>query len=91
VTPTVHGEVAWDFGGPIRFWGDDRHRTPVIQFDTNPIDVERLVGKQGAEDDAFDQRGDADAVVALSWQQDEAGQIAQRIDHCDNFGRQAAA
>ncbi|WP_106001165.1 hypothetical protein [Magnetospirillum gryphiswaldense] len=52
MTVSVHGEVAGDFGGAICFWWDDRHRTTAVQLDSNPIDVERLVCKQGAEDPA---------------------------------------
>src|SRR5208282_6654838 len=47
--------------------------------------------EQGADGDAGDQRFDADAVVSLTRQQDEARQIAERIDKRDNFARQTTA
>ena len=43
------------------------------------------------EIDASDQRLGADAVVALAREQDEARQIAQRIDKRHDLGRQSAA
>jgi hypothetical protein len=42
--------------------------------------VERLVGDESIKIDAGNNRLDADAVVPLPRQQDEARQIAQRID-----------
>jgi hypothetical protein len=61
---------------------------PAVEFGAQPIVVEGLAGEQGADDDAGDQRFDADAVVSLTRQQDEARQIAERIDKRDDFGRQ---
>src|SRR5580704_8078228 len=64
---------------------------PAVEFGAQRIVVEGLVGEQGADDDAADQRFDADAVVSLTRQQDEARQIAERIDKRDDFGRQTTA
>lgn len=91
MAPSVHGEVAGDFGGAICFWWDDGRRAPFVQFRADPIDVESLVSKEGIELDTRDQGRNANAVMALPRQQDEPGQIAQRIDHCDNFSCQTAA
>ena len=64
---------------------------PAVEFGAQPIVVEGLAGEQGADDDAGDQRFDADAVVSLTRQQDEARQIAERIDKRDDFARQTTA
>jgi hypothetical protein len=47
--------------------------------------VEGLVGDERADRDAGEKRLDADAVVPLAGQQDEARQIAQRIDKSDDL------
>jgi hypothetical protein len=46
---------------------------------------------QRAQREAVEQRLDANAVVALAGQQDEAGEIAEPIDERDDLGGQAAA
>src|SRR3712207_8085004 len=50
-----------------------------------------FVAEQGAEIDAADERRHADAVVPLPGQQDEAHQIAERVDQGDDLGGQPAA
>jgi hypothetical protein len=55
------------------------------------VAVESLVGDQSREIEAGDERLDADAVVTLAGQQDEARQIAQGIDQSHDLGRQPAA
>jgi len=91
MTPLVDFEVARDAAGAIGLGRDDGHSAPFIQFGTDPVDVEGLVGEKGVEFDAGDQRRDADAVVALAGQEDEAGQVAEGVDQGDDLGRQAAA
>ena len=89
MTPAVHREVASDRAGAVGLGRDDGQCPSVVQVGADP--VEGLVGDDGAELDAGDQRRDADAVVALTRQRDEAGQVAERIDQGDDLGRQAAA
>ena len=56
----------------------------------DPVGVESLVGDQAAKLDALDQRRDADRVEALSRQQDESDEIAERIGERQDFGGHAA-
>jgi hypothetical protein len=88
MAPFVHLEVAIDGVLSTRFGRNDGDGAPAVEFGAQPIVVEGLVGEQGANDDAADQRFDADAVVSLTRRQDEARQIAERIDKRDDFGRQ---
>ena len=66
--PSVHGEIAWNAAGTVGLGWDNGRCASVIQFGANPVDIERLVGKKSIELDAGDQRGDADAIVALARQ-----------------------
>src|SRR6185312_15957488 len=91
VAPSIHVEVARDGMSAVGFGRDDRGCAPVGQFGAQPIDIEGLVAEERGEVDVLDERRDAEAVVALTGQQDEAGEIAQRIDQRDDLGRQAAA
>ena len=91
MAPFVHLEVAIDGVLSIGFWRNGGDGAPAVEFGAQPIVVEGFVGEQGADGDAGDQRFDADAVVSLTWQQDEARQIAERIDKRDDFARQTTA
>ena len=91
MAPLVHGEVAGDVTRPVGLGRDDGDGASVVQLGADPVDVEGLVGKQGVEVDVGDQRRDADAVVTLTRQQDEARQSAERIDQRHDLGRQPAA
>ena len=91
MAPFVHLEVATDRVLSVGFGGNDGDDAAAIELGAQPIVVEGFVGEQGADGDAGDQRFDADAIVPLTRQQDEARQIAERIDKRDDFGRQTAA
>ena len=69
---------------------DDDLRTAFIQLRDDPVGVECLVGDQATELDSLDQRRDADRVVSLTRQEDEAHEIAQCIGQRQDFGGQAA-
>ena len=91
-TPAVHRKIARDraaLGGSTA--SAARSSREEGGRGADPVDVEGLVGDEGLELEAGDQRRDADAVVALARQQDEADQIAERIDQGNDLGRQAAA
>jgi len=62
----------------------------LVQFGDDPVGVEGLVGDQGAELDALDQRRDPHRIVALSRQQDESDEVAQGIGEGQDFGCHAA-
>lgn len=89
--PSIHGEVARDRGLAIRFrWNDGQGLRFAEQF-AQPIVVKSLVGQQRLHIDAIDQAGCCDAVVALSWKQNKAGKIPERIDEGNDLCRQSAA
>ena len=90
MAPFVHREVARDRAHPIGLGWNDGHGASAVQFGADPVDVEGLVGQQGLEVDTLDQRRNADAVVALAGKQQEARQVAERIDERDDFRRQPA-
>ena len=76
MAPAIHVEVARDGMSAVGFGRDDRGCAPVGQFGAQPIDIEGLVAEERGEVDVLDERRDAEAVVALTGQQDEAGEIA---------------
>jgi hypothetical protein len=87
VSPPVHGKVTRNGCRAIGFGGDHREDPPLVEFHAQPVVVEGLVADQGPDSDAFEQWLDADAVVALTRQEQKAREIAQRIDQSDDFGR----
>ena len=91
MTPSIHGEIAGDVPFAAGFWRDDGKSAALVEFAAKPIIVEALVADQRADFDAIEQRFDADAVVALARQENEARQIAQSVDQSDDLGRQTAA
>src|SRR5690349_19873994 len=90
VAPAVHVPVQAEAGLAVRLGRDHRGRATVVEVRPEPVGVEGLVAEQGAEDDALDQRLHADAVVPLAGQQDEAHQVAERVDQGDDLGGQPA-
>ena len=70
--------------------GDDDFGAAFVQVCDNPIRIKCFVGNEAAELDILDQRRDADCVVALPRQQDEADQIAEGVRERQNLARQAA-
>ena len=91
MTPSIHSEIARDVPLAIGFGRDDGKNAALVEFAAEPVVVEAFVADQRADFDAIEQRFDADAVVALARQQNEARQIAQRVDQSDDLGRQTAA
>jgi hypothetical protein len=61
---------------------DEGAGAPPIELGAQPIIVEGLVAEQSV---------DPDAVVALAGQKNEAYEIAERVDHCDDLGGQATS
>ena len=70
---------------------NDRLRTAIVELGAQPVDIEGLVGQERQDLDILDERLDADAVMTLTGQENEAGQIAERVDQGHDLGRQAAA
>jgi len=91
MAPLVHLEVAGNVGGPVALWRDHRHSAAVVQIGAQGVAIESLVRQQGVEVEILQKRGDTHAIVPLPRQQDEAYEIAQRIDQSDDLGRQTTA
>jgi len=91
VTPRIHGEIARDRACPVGFWWDHSGCASSIQFSPQPIDVKGFVSKQGFEFNPFDQRLNANGIVPLARQKDEAGEAAKRIDKGHDFRGQASS
>ena len=89
--PFVHLRIVRNRRLAVRLGRNDCDGAAFLERRAQRVIVERLVAEEGAEFDARYERLDADAVVTLARQQDEARDIAQRIDKRDDFGRQAAA
>src|SRR6476469_788650 len=91
MAPAVHMEVAGDGLLAVCLGRDDRLRTAIVQLGAQPVDIEGLVGQERQDLDILDERLDADAVMTLTGQENEAGQIAERVDQGHDLARQAAA
>src|SRR3712207_3146914 len=91
MAPAVHVAVEADGSLAVGLGQDHRGGAAVVQLRSEPVGVEGFVAEQSAEDNTLDQRLHADGVVALAGQQNEAHQIAERIDQGDDLGRQATA
>src|SRR3954453_7094666 len=91
VAPAVHLAVEADSGLAVGLGWDHRSGPTTVKLRSEPVDVERFVAEQSAEDDTLVHRLNADAVVALPGQQDKAHQRAERLDQGVDFGGQAAA
>ena len=74
----------------MRALGNDDPCAAFIQLANDPIGIESLIGDEGYEGNALDQRRDADCIMALARQQNEADQITQCIGEREDFRRQAA-
>lgn len=72
---------------PLR---DADQRAACVHLRDDPIAVESLVGQQRVEADALDQWGHAHRVEAVSRQQDETDEVAERIRQRQDLGRPAA-
>ncbi len=91
MAPFVHLLVIGDFFGPTGVGRDDRQSAALVQLDTQAVAVERLIADECAERDAAKQRLRGEAVMALPGQEDEACEVAERIDERHELGGQAAA
>src|ERR1700682_88292 len=61
----------------------------LVEVGDDVVAVEGFVGDHPAKLDPVDERRNANGVEALSRQQDESNQIAERIGEGQNFGRHA--
>ena len=91
VTPFVHLGVMRDRRLAVRLRRDDGGGAAIFQGGAQAVVVEGLVGDESIKIDARYERLDADAVVTMARQQDEARHATQRIDEGDDLGGQPAA
>ncbi len=81
--------IAQEFA--VRFCWEDGGGTARIEFCEKPIGAERLVGQQSIECNAIDERLDALHIVSLTWQENEVGQVSERVDQSNDLGGQSSA
>ena len=62
----------------MRMLRDHDLSAALVEGGDDVVAVEGLVGDQRARLDAVDERRDADSIEALSWQQDESDEVAER-------------
>ena len=63
---------------------------PPIQFGPQPIGVKGFISEEGFEFDPFDQGLNANGIVPLTRQKDDAAQVAKSIHKCHDFRGQAS-
>src|ERR1700752_5455852 len=73
-----------------RMLGDDGLGAARVKIGDNGVAVERLVGDQRVEGQSLDERRHAYRVEALSGQQHETHEIAERVGEGQDFGGHAA-
>lgn len=91
MTPFVHLDVMGNGRLAVGLRGNDSQTAALVQPLAQGVVVEGLIGNEGIKIDILDQRLDANAVVPLARQQDEARQIAQSVNQQDDLRRQPAA
>lgn len=74
-----------------RFRWDDRGGSARIEFVEKPIGIERLVRQEGIEGNAIYERFHALNVVSLTGQENEVGQVSERVDQSNDLSGQSAA
>ena len=90
MTPGRHGEIAFDHAFPVRSGRYNSGCASSIQFGPQPIGVKGFISKEGFEFDSFDQGFNANGIVPLARQKDEAGDVAKCIHKCHDFRGQAS-
>src|SRR5438105_5543207 len=88
--PFVHFLVDGERFCAPRVLGDDDPGAAFVEVSDDGVAVERLVCNQCNEGQPFDKRRDADRVEALSGQQHETHEIAERVGQCQDFGGHTA-
>lgn len=88
--PFVHFLVDGERFCAPRVLGDDDPGAAFVEVSDDGVAVERLVCNQCIKGQPFDKRRDADCVEALSGQQHETHEIAERVGQCQDFGGHTA-
>jgi hypothetical protein len=76
--------------GATGMLGDHGLGAALIELGDDGVAVEGLVGDQGVELDALDEGRDADRIEPVTWQEDEAHQVSQRVGERQDLGGPAA-
>jgi len=71
--------------------GDHDVGVPGDHIVDDPVRIERLVGDETADGKTFEQRSDAERIVALAGQALEADRIARGVGRRDDLGGPSAA
>src|SRR5215213_2129254 len=90
MAPFVHFGIDLQRDGAARMLRDNDLGAASVEIGDDVIAVESLVGDQGAELKAVDQRRHPGRVKALSRQQHKADEIAQSVGEGQDLGRHAA-
>src|SRR5882724_13506741 len=88
--PFVHLLIDGERLCASRMLGDDGLGAAGVEIGDNGVAVERLVGDQRIEGQSLDERRHAHRVEALSRQEHEAHEIAERIGEGQDFGGHTA-
>jgi len=86
MAPLVHLLVDGERLCAARMLGDDGLGAACVEFGDNGVVVESLVADQRFKIETGNQRLDANAVVALAGEKDEANEIAEGVDQGHDFG-----
>jgi len=90
MTPFVHFGVDSEWLGATRMLRDDGFCASRVQVSDDAVGIICLVGDQGLELNAFDERRNANRIEALARQQHEADKVAERIGEREYLGGHAA-
>src|SRR4029077_17467590 len=90
MTPFVHLVVDRKRLGSSRMLRDDDLGAALVEIGDDGVAVESLVGDQGVKGEAVDEWFDADRIVPLTRQQNEAHEIAESVGKRQDLGRHAA-
>src|SRR6188768_1610134 len=89
MAPFVHLLVDGERPCAARMLGDDDFGAARVEIGDNGVAVERLVGDQRVEGQSLDERRHTHRVEALSRQEHEAHEVAERIGKGQDFGGHA--
>ena len=90
MTPTIDDLIYHKWCKALWSLRNDDSSTPFIEFLVEPIAVEGFVGEQVLEINAINEWRNADGVISVAGQEDEADKIAQCIGQGEDFGRPTA-
>ena len=69
---------------------DDDFGTALVEVGDDGIAVEGFVGDEAVKGETVDERSNPDRIEAMTGQENEADEIAERVGQRQNFGRHAA-